>query len=656
MNPLRLTVAFTTRSNIVRCLLLLAAVLVSVATYWSGLSGPFIFDDFPNLVNNQWLSLRGNTLVDWRSAMFSSESSILRRPVAMFTFTMQQAVFGQLDALPSKAINLSFHAACIVMVFIVCREISRAPLLRLSERQADLFPLITAAVWGFNPLHVSTVLYPVQRMAILATFFSFVALYVFLRFRNAWVGSKPTVDQLIACALWFGMALFIAIYAKENAVLVIWLVTVIEVTFYRGFLGCYRPVQMLGVSWLVFLIPTILILVLALSNLDWIRAGYVVRPFDLTERVLTEFRILWSYASWFAFPQLGALGMFHDDIVLSSHWTRPITTVLAAVGWLGVLAVSSVYLTKLPELMFGALFFLIGHSIESSVLALELVFEHRNYFPTFGLALLISVLSCRMLDWLDRHGVSRYLAYMPLVTFVFALAFSTAVRAGTWSSEIKLSQTSVAHHADSARSGLLYGNTLLKMGMASESPEESSRFMALAKHEFEVVARYQDEKLAALAMLYVIDEQFYPESGTGRLWLDSIELSLQEGVFSATDFVAMRTLVDCYTQKSCGVSQHRLLKFLDVFGKKFWRKSSIADLRYRILQAGESDETEILALVTSGLRDSPGDIELHYRRMEVLLTLGRFGAAHRQAIALMRADSRRRQLPAIRDIFSYKQR
>ena len=34
---------------------------------------------------------------------------------------------------------------------------------------------------------------------------------------------------------------------------------------------------------------------------------------------------------------------------------------------------------------FGLLWYLVGHSLESSLLSLELVFEHRNYVPSFGI-------------------------------------------------------------------------------------------------------------------------------------------------------------------------------------------------------------------------------------------------------------------------------
>jgi hypothetical protein len=38
-----------------------------------------------------------------------------------------------------------------------------------------------------------------------------------------------------------------------------------------------------------------------------------------------------------------------------------------------------------PYLSFGVLFFFLNHLIESSIIPLELVFEHRNYIPSMFL-------------------------------------------------------------------------------------------------------------------------------------------------------------------------------------------------------------------------------------------------------------------------------
>lgn len=624
--------------------------------YWAGLSGPFIFDDYPNLVDNDWLDLRARTPMDWRSAALSSESSVLRRPLPMFSFALQISSAGELTAWASKAVNLAIHVFCVVLVFLLTGEIVRAPLARLAARQRSYLPLLTAAVWGLNPLHVSTVLYPVQRMAMLSTLFSFLAMFVFLRFRNRWVAQTPSGDQLVACALWFLLLLLCAIYSKENAALVPWLAVTVEVIFFRGYIGGDRPRQMQWMSWLVFLVPTAMALLLIAINLDWIRAGYAVRPFDLTERLLTELRILWAYVLWFAVPRLDALGMFHDDIVLSTSWLRPAFTAFAAMAWAGILAVALALVKKLPELLFAVLFFLIGHIIESSVLALELVFEHRNYLPSFAMALLLTASSTRLIEWLRARGVSPVLALMPLFLFVGSLAFTTALRADIWSSELAMSRAAVEHHPRSPRSGLFYASTLLKEGMATSETSDAAQLLGLARHEFELVEQSQREQLAALVMLYILDEQLYQNLGTAERWLQRIERSVGDVTPSTTDFVALGSLVDCYETGSCSIERERLISLLAVFEENAVRKSAVATLKNRVLKADESGDESRLASLAAALERTPNDIRLRYRRMEVLLRLRRFGTAHAEAVALMRVDENRRQLPVMRDTFAPRKR
>ena len=47
---------------------------------------------------------------------------------------------------------------------------------------------------------------------------------------------------------------------------------------------------------------------------------------------------------------------------------------------------------RAPLLLFALLFYLVGHSIESSVWPLEMVYEHRNYLPSIGPCMLIAAI------------------------------------------------------------------------------------------------------------------------------------------------------------------------------------------------------------------------------------------------------------------------
>ncbi len=77
----------------------LALVLLVAAIYWPGLGGGYVFDDFPNIVDNAALHVTDWDWHAWLAAVFSSDSGIGHRPLAMATFALNH-VFTGLDPVP----------------------------------------------------------------------------------------------------------------------------------------------------------------------------------------------------------------------------------------------------------------------------------------------------------------------------------------------------------------------------------------------------------------------------------------------------------------------------------------------------------------------------------------------------------------------------
>ena len=75
--------------------LLVPLLAVCALLYWPGLSGGFMFDDFPNLVaNHELTAIQG---WDWQAihhATWSGHAGVLKRPLSMFTFALNHAATG----------------------------------------------------------------------------------------------------------------------------------------------------------------------------------------------------------------------------------------------------------------------------------------------------------------------------------------------------------------------------------------------------------------------------------------------------------------------------------------------------------------------------------------------------------------------------------
>ncbi|MBW1692321.1 MAG: hypothetical protein JRJ70_16555, partial [Deltaproteobacteria bacterium] len=72
----------------------------------------------------------------------------------------------------------------------------------------------------------------------------------------------------------------------------------------------------------------------------------------------------------------------NHDIAISHSLFNPPTTMLAIVLIIGMLF-GAIYLSRrYPLISFCVFFFFLNHIPESTILPLELIYEHRNYIPS----------------------------------------------------------------------------------------------------------------------------------------------------------------------------------------------------------------------------------------------------------------------------------
>ena len=219
-------------------------------------------------------------------------------------------------------------------------------------------------------------------------------------------------------------------------------------------------------------------------SLGYLAAKYAKRPFSLEERVLTQFRVLWDYVSqWFS-PQMGRMGLYHDDFVWSQSITQPFSTLISILGWLMVLVVS-VALIRFREgrlIVFAMLWFLVGHSIESTLWPLELYFEHRNYFPAMGLTLLVGALYGNLVRrWPEtKNPLLVWLCLIPII-----LAFMTSSQAQIWSSRPMLILHHLNGHPQSSRANLDMAVQVAQLGSVEKAKDYSKRAFEVSAGERE---------------------------------------------------------------------------------------------------------------------------------------------------------------------------
>jgi Tfp pilus assembly protein PilF len=291
--------------------------------------------------------------------------------------------------------------------------------------------LLAATLWAVHPIQVQAVTYIVQRMASMAAMFYLLGIYCYLKAR---LNSLPANRGLLfaGCIVSY----FLALGSKENSAMFPLALLLVEVVFFQD---PNNPQTSKKLFWCavggVFFVVLSGALFFMKGQIFSFLKGYAARPFTLWERLLTEPRILVLYISQIFYPLPGRFSIGHD-IAVSTSLFKPWTTLPAIFLISGFIAGSIRQIKQWPLAAFAVLFFFLNHLIESSIIPLELVFEHRNYLPSLFLFVPVASLIKKALDRCKgrKHPVYRVLA-AATVALIVGLGISTHARNSVWRSD-----------------------------------------------------------------------------------------------------------------------------------------------------------------------------------------------------------------------------
>lgn len=626
-------------------------LLTGILTYLPGLSGPLLFDDKPALTANDLVQISGTTFDEWRVAAFSSNSGPLRRPIPMISFAANYVLDVGFSPFGVKTVNLLIHLSAAILLYFLCRLILSALAIGPDTQTGCLISLTAAAIWLLHPLNVSTVLYAVQRMAQLATLFVLAGLLVFMHYRQRWARQGASSGEVLAAGLWLLLLTILAALSKENGALLPWLIVVLEVCIFRGVWAGQSSVYRNLVGWILLLLPILLVLVILVIYPDGLLGGYARREFTLEERLLTQSRLLWRYLGWLCFPNINDMGFHHDDIALSSGLVSPWTTILALCAWLLALGAAFLLRARYPLLLLGLLFFLVGQSMESTVIPLEMVYEHRNYLP--GTLICLALASAVVIPATRSTRVS---VWYPVCGVLAVLCLLLFVRVQSWSDELTLSRSSAAQHPESSRSNYFYANALLRHHNQGEqrglSDSERAQSLFLSRHYFERMYQTNDRGVAALVMLHYMDNRYFNRMQDRFDWLAELDDLLGTRKLQASDWNALALLFAEFTNKAYLADEERVAGLLDKLSRRYPRSEAILRYRYQYLSAIEADQAQLLPLLHRGQELSPADSWFYQQLIYEYSRSQSISDMYRYAGLWLLNDSNRLHLHQLKALFS----
>ena len=383
-------------------------------------------DDTPNITNNPSLHLKTISLENIKRTL-SPDQRLLYRPVACLSFAINY-YFNELNVCGYHFVNIIIHIVSSIILFLfILNTLNLPEIKKRYESTSYSIALLASFLWAINPIHTQAVTYIVQRMASLAGMFYILTMYLYLKARTA---EKSFVKYMFSmlCIISFLMAFG----SKENAAMLILAVIFYETIILRW--SGEKPllrIKPLIYFFCVILAGLLLYFILGKMDLFSLMGGYHIRPYNMFQRFLTEFRVVIYYLSLIFYPIPQRLSIAHS-ISVSNSLFDPIGT-LFSVLIIGItILLLIIGARRYPVISYSILFFFLNHLIESTILPLELIFEHRNYIPSMMIFVPVSILILKIFERASNSKWKKFFISIAIITILFSLGNATFIRNYAW--------------------------------------------------------------------------------------------------------------------------------------------------------------------------------------------------------------------------------
>lgn len=488
-------------------------VVASLLLFGRTLSYPFLFDDYPYLLENP-------LIVQWHSFSyfnhfheFANESirlghdpdisvNFILRPFGYLTFYLNY-FFGGWQPEGFRFVNIVIHGLNAGLIWSLLRFWIRSSPKHLSNRgaSAQFIPAVCATLFLAHPMAMESVTYIVQRFTSLGTFFYLVVLNA--HFRSAAAPGRGSRWMWIGLS--FG-AMLLGIQTKEILFTVPFLIVATD-HFMMGspVKAALRRAAYLFV--LLPLIPTLMWLTSSALNDGGMKipsAIFVASPLHQANfqlhYAMTEPAVILNYLRLIAVPY--GLNLDPDFPVLTSFGDWRVFGAIAAIV---ALFVTSAWLYRrrtndLHRTLFfcGTIWFFLTLGIDSSVVPLpDVMAEHRAYLPSIGALLVFAVALDQLRQRWQNSPEFRWIVPTATGGWVAALVIGLVIRQEAWSSDI-----------------------LMWTDVTSKSPEKARPWMNLG------AGYYRERQLKDAFRCFTEFHRLEPKSVAGYVNLATVNLAM----------------------------------------------------------------------------------------------------------------------------------
>ena len=236
------------------------------------------------------------------------------------------------------------------------------------------------------------------------------------------------------------LAALCAIATKENAGTLPIIILLYEWFFFQDLKFKWSRNQIFWALFFLLIFGGAVIWYMGGNPMIRLMNSYNIRNFNMMERVLTQFRIVIYYISLFLYAPPGRLNLDHDYPLSMSLFSPP-TTFVCMIAIFTLIALSGFIAKKERIFSFCILWFFIAQATESTIIGIELIFEHRTYIPFMMTSLMLVLVVFRIFHFTGtgftparKPGTTAkiYGVYALLCAIVLIFSFWTYQRNQTW--------------------------------------------------------------------------------------------------------------------------------------------------------------------------------------------------------------------------------
>lgn len=602
------------------CMAILA--VMTFLAYAPGLGGGFVFDDYPNIVDNALVQPAHASVPELVAAALSSPSSELKRPLASLSFALNFLASG-LDAPAMKGTNLAIHIASGWLLFVLMGRILAIVRLASPPRDRMLAAAGVALAWLLLPINLTAVLYVVQRMESAAQLCVLAGLLGYVVLRQRQFNGKGGSFVLAAILL---LATIVGVGFKETAILLPLYACAMEWVLFRFRNGTGRYQQgVVALFALILLLPMLVglgVIVPRILSPD----AWATRDFTLATRLLSEPRIIVDYVIWTLAPSRNGLSFYHDDFLQSTGLLTPGTTLASILAIAAALALAFAIRKRRPLMALGILWFFACHTLTATIIPLELIYEHRNYPASIGLLMVLCDLA--MSGLYPARRSLRIIVVIASCLLVATWGIFTARTAYAWRAALPLASELAERAPSSPRAQYEQGRALIIAShYQSGSPLAEQARIALERS----AALPGSSILPEQALIFLNAKMSLPLKDA---WWESMYRKLAAQRATVQDDSSLLALESCARSGACAIPSDKLVHAFELASRDDTGSARLVGAFAQYAWSVLDDRKRALVLAAEAVRKAPDEPAYRINYAGLLISAGQFEDARKQIAAL----------------------